>query len=119
MRNHWDSLGDGRGRGDLCQKRRDSLAAAIDRYLPAGVSYDPPQGGLFLWLRLPEGMRADELLPLACEEGVSFAPGSHFFLDGRGGEGWMRLNFVSQPVEEIEEGMKRMAKALRRMEGGK
>ncbi len=91
--------------------------AGSHRAVPAGgVAYDPPQGGLFLWLRLPDGMRADELLPLACEEGVSFAPGSHFFLDGRGGGEWMRLNFVSQPVEEIEEGMKRLGKAIRRME---
>ncbi len=103
----------------LFRRRRDAMLAAIERYLPGDVAYDPPQGGLFLWLRLPEGMRADELLPLACAEGVSFAPGSHFFLDGRGGGEWMRLNFVSQPVEEIEAGMKRLGKAIQQMERGK
>ena len=103
----------------LFRKRRDAMVAAVERYLPAGVAYDPPQGGMFLWLRLPEAMSADELLPLAVEEGISFAPGSHFYLDGAGGKEWMRLNFVSQPVEEIEEGMKRMAKAIRRLEAQK
>ena len=99
----------------LFRKRRDAMVSAIDRYLPAGTAYDPPQGGLFLWLRLPEAMSADELLPLACEEGVSFAPGSHFFAGGSSGREWMRLNFVSQPAEEIEVGIKRLGKAIRRM----
>jgi GntR family transcriptional regulator/MocR family aminotransferase len=103
----------------LFRKRREAMAAAIERYLPDGTAYDPPQGGLFLWMKLPDGLSADELLPPACEEGVSFGPGSHFFIDGNGGREWMRLNFVSQPVEEIEEGMKRLAKAIQRMERGK
>jgi GntR family transcriptional regulator / MocR family aminotransferase len=100
-------------------KRRDAMLEAIDRYLPAGVSFDPPQGGLFLWLRLPENLSSDELLPLACEEGVAFAPGNNFFPEGSGGQDWMRLNFVSQPVEEIEEGMKRLGKAILRMEASR
>ena len=102
----------------LSRKRRDAMATAIDHYLPAGVSYNPPQGGLFLWLRLPEGCSEDELLPLACEEGVSFGPGSQFFTDGTGNKGWMRLNFVSQPVEEIEAGVMRLGKAIKRLKGG-
>jgi GntR family transcriptional regulator / MocR family aminotransferase len=101
----------------IFRKRRDAMVAAVERYLPEGVAYEPPQGGLFLWLGLPKGMSADELLPLATEEGVSFAPGSHFYLDGVSGKEWMRLNFVSQPVEEIEEGMKRLAKAIKKMRG--
>ena len=99
----------------ISRKRRDAMATAIDRYLPEGVSYDLPQGGLFLWLRLPEACSEDELLPLAIEEGVSFAPGSQFFTDGTGAKGWMRLNFVSQPEEEIEAGIKRLGKAIRRL----
>lgn len=99
-------------------KRRDAMLAAIDRYLPAGVSFDPPQGGLFLWLRLPENLSSEELLSLACEEGVAFAPGNSFFPEGSGGQDRMRLNFVAQPVEEIEEGIKRLGKAIKRMRGG-
>src|SRR5512136_3208849 len=83
----------------IFRKRRDAMVTAIIRYLPAGVSFEPPQGGLFLWLRLPEGLSAEALLPLACEEGVAFSPGSTFFPDAAGEQGWMRLNFVASSVE--------------------
>jgi GntR family transcriptional regulator / MocR family aminotransferase len=96
------------------RKRRDAMLLAIERFLPAGVSFDPPQGGLFLWLRLPDNISAEELLPLACEEGMAFAPGNDFFPAGSAGQDWMRLNFVAQPVEAIEEGIKRLGKAIKR-----
>jgi GntR family transcriptional regulator/MocR family aminotransferase len=95
------------------RKRRDAMLTAINRYLPAGVTFDPPQGGLHLWLRLPEGLSSDELLPLACQQGVAFAPGSNFFLEGGGEPGWMRLNFVASSVEEIELGIQRLGKAIK------
>jgi GntR family transcriptional regulator/MocR family aminotransferase len=97
------------------RKRRDAMVTAINRYLPASVSFDPPQGGLHLWLRLPEGMSSDELLPLACREGVAFAPGSNFFLDGNGEQGWMRLNFVAFSADEIEGGIKRLGRAVKKL----
>jgi GntR family transcriptional regulator / MocR family aminotransferase len=99
----------------IFRQRRDAMITAIERYLPAGVSFDPPQGGLFLWLRLPAGLSAQELLPLACAEGVAFAPGDSFFPEGHGGEDWIRLNFVAQPVEEIEAGIMRLGKAIKRV----
>jgi GntR family transcriptional regulator/MocR family aminotransferase len=102
----------------IFRKRREAMLAAIDRYLPAGVSVDPPQGGLFLWLRLPENLASDELLPLACEEGVAFAPGNNFFPEGSGGQDWMRLNFVAPSEEEIEAGIRRLGKAIKRLRGG-
>jgi GntR family transcriptional regulator / MocR family aminotransferase len=103
----------------LFRKRRDAMVEAIDRYLPVDVSFDVPKGGLFLWLRLPDTISADELLPLACEEGVSFAPGDVFFTDASGGKEWMRLNFSAQPVEDIGEGIKRLGIAIRRMEANR
>jgi GntR family transcriptional regulator / MocR family aminotransferase len=99
----------------IFRKRRDAMLAAIQRYLPAGVSVDPPQGGLFLWLCLPKNLSSDELLALACEEGVAYAPGNNFFPEGSAGQGWMRLNFVSQPEQEIDEGIKRLGKAIKRL----
>jgi GntR family transcriptional regulator/MocR family aminotransferase len=96
-------------------KRRDAMLEAVDRYLPAGISFDLPQGGLFLWLRLPENLSSDELLSLACEEGLAFAPGNNFFPEGSEGRSWMRLNFVSQPAEENEEGIMRLGKAIKRL----
>ncbi len=99
----------------IFRKRRDAMLSAIQRYLPAGVHFDPPQGGLFIWLRLPENLSSEELLPLAWEEGVDFAPGSPFFPEGIGSSTWLRLNFVAQAPDEIEEGIKRLGKAIKRL----
>ena len=101
----------------IFRQRRDAMSAAIKRHLPTGVHCDIPQGGLFFWLRLPHKLSSEELLPLACEEGVNFAPGDMFFPEASAGKDWLRLNFVAQPPEEIEEGIKRMAKAVKRLRG--
>jgi DNA-binding transcriptional MocR family regulator len=95
--------------------RRLARDLGINRHLPAGVHVDPPQGGLFAWLRLPDHLSSEKLLPLACEEGVTFAPGSSFFPDGSDGECYMRLNFAAQLPDGIEEGIKRLGKAMRRL----
>jgi GntR family transcriptional regulator/MocR family aminotransferase len=102
----------------LFRKRRDAMVAAIKRYLPADVHFDVPHGGLFLWAQLPGNMSADDLLPLACKEGVNFVPGSRFFQDGIQGKDWMRLNFVVQEPIEIEEGIKRLGSAIEKMQAG-
>ncbi len=99
----------------IYRKRRDALLHAIDRYLPAAVRIDPPMGGLFAWLRLPDEVSAAKLLPVACKEGVAFVPGDKFFPDGADGDHFLRLNFVSQPPEETDEGIKRLAKAIKRL----
>jgi GntR family transcriptional regulator/MocR family aminotransferase len=99
----------------LYHKRRDAMLAAIHRYLPAGVRVNPPQGGLFIWLCLPDDLSSENLLPLACEQGVNFIPGNIFFPDGNGGEHCLRLNFVVHSPEDIEEGIKSLGKAIRRL----
>ena len=106
----------------LYRKRRDAMLLAINRYLPSAVEIQPPQGGLFVWLRLADNLSARQLLPVACEEGVSFAPGSGFCPDGSGDSCCLRLNFAAHPPEVIEEGIKRLGKAItvlhRRLDGG-
>jgi GntR family transcriptional regulator/MocR family aminotransferase len=97
------------------RKRRDAMVKAIHHYLPTKVCFDVPSGGLFIWLRLPDSMSADELLPLACKEGVAFVPGKFFFTDDTDGTDWMRLNFASQSVEDIDEGMRRLGVGMRKM----
>ena len=99
----------------IFRKRRDVMVSAIRRYLPAGVRFDPPKGGLFVWLQLPGGLSSEKLLPLANEAGVDFAPGTPFFPDGNQGRSWLRLNFVAQEPAQIEEGMKRLGKSIRRL----
>jgi GntR family transcriptional regulator/MocR family aminotransferase len=99
------------------RRRRDAIVQAIDRHLPAGAQVIPPQGGLFAWLRLPEGASALRLQPLAAEEGVEYAPGPRFFSHPAEGERFMRLNFATQTPEEIDEGIRRLGRALQRLPG--
>jgi len=101
------------------RRRRDTMVDAIHRYLLSDVSFDQPKGGLFIWLRLSKAISAEELLPVACKEGVSFVPGNYFFVDGVSGKNWMRLNFASQSEEDIGEGIKRLEKTIRKLGGRK
>lgn len=100
------------------RKRRDVMLGAIQRRLPAGVEVAPPLGGLFIWLKLPQALSSEKLYPLACQEGVIFERGSSYFPQPSDGENCMRLNFAANPPEEIEEGVKRLSKAIGRMEDG-
>jgi len=95
-------------------KRRDAMIAALNRYLD-DVEFDVPQGGLFLWVRLPGEITADDLLQAASEEMVDFVPGSRFFPDDNQGNDWMRLNFVVHSPEKIDEGIKRLGTAIERL----
>jgi GntR family transcriptional regulator/MocR family aminotransferase len=95
-----------------CQ-RRDAMVAALKQYMPPGVQWQTPQGGMFLWLRLPEACSANDLFPLAGEEGVIYAPGSIFF-PGEREQPFLRLNFVMNPPEIIQEGIRRLGSAIHR-----
>ncbi len=96
----------------LYRRRRDAMLAALERHMPSECSWLRPKGGLFVWLRLPGGIKASELLPKACEEGVVFAPGGNFHLAPAQGEGFMRLNFASNSEDVIEEGIRRLGRAM-------
>lgn len=94
------------------RKRRDAMMAAIRRWLPASVRVDPPRGGLFAWLRLPDGLSSEDLLVKACREGVAFAPGTEFFVNSEDGLGFARLNFAAVADDTIEEGIMRLGRAM-------
>jgi GntR family transcriptional regulator/MocR family aminotransferase len=95
------------------KKRRDAMLQAIYRHLPGSVEVVPPQGGLFMWVKLPEGVSSEELLPAACKAGIAYTPGTRFCLDTCDGERYIRLNFVIHTPEEIDEGMMRLGNVLR------
>ena len=86
------------------RERRDAMLAALRRTMPASVSWTQPSGGMFLWLTLPAGLVARDLLRTAVAAGVSFVPGTAFHADG-GGVNSMRLNFTSSSLEEIARGV--------------
>jgi 2-aminoadipate transaminase len=92
--------------------KRDVMLAALDREMPKGVTWTRPQGGLFVWVSLPEGLDAESLLEAAVAEGVAYVAGAPFFVDG-GGENTMRLTFAREDAPTIEEGVRRLARAVR------
>jgi 2-aminoadipate transaminase len=91
--------------------QRDVLVEALRFALP-GLEVPSPAGGWFLWLPLPEGITATELLPAAEQRGVSFVGGSQFYPDGQGGERHIRLAFSFLTAEQLAEAAVRLAAAV-------
>ncbi len=102
------------------RRRRDTMLGALQKYFGnqnlAGhwqLMWTKPAGGLFLWASLPANCSARELLTFAEEEGVTFSLGELFSLNGEHGE-FLRLCFIQQEEKQIEEGIRRLAKAVER-----
>ncbi len=94
-------------------ERRDAMLQAMEEHFPSGVTWTRPQGGLFLWVRLPEQIDTTEFMKTALEEKVAYVPGAAFFPDN-GGHNTMRLNFSYCRPEIIREGIQRLARAIMR-----
>jgi 2-aminoadipate transaminase len=94
------------------KERRDVMIEMMEEVFPSGVSWRKPQGGMFLWGVLPEGMDAAELLIRAVEKKVAFVPGAPFHPTG-GGQNTMRLNFSYSNPDTIREGVMRLATTLK------
>ena len=100
----------------MYHERRDVMLSAMEKNFPPGVTWARPQGGLFLWVTLPEHVDTEKLLQVALqEEKVAFVPGVVFYpADDLGGRNCMRLNFSNATPTMIEEGIKRLGKVLMR-----
>ena len=98
----------------LYKSQRDAMLAAMAREMPEGVEWNTPAGGMFLWVRLPEGMNAVELLPKAVERNVAFVPGRAFYA-GQADVRTLRLSFVTSSVAQIDIGIAALAAAIRDM----
>ncbi|MES2976453.1 MAG: PLP-dependent aminotransferase family protein [Pseudomonadota bacterium] len=96
----------------LYKSQRDAMLAAMAREMPEGVEWNKPDGGMFLWARLPEGVDTVKLLPLAVDKGVAFVPGAAFYA-GDGDPRTLRLSFVTASVDQINTGMAALAAAIR------
>ena len=83
-------------------------------HFPAGTTHTVPEGGLFIWATLPEGISALEALNLSIERNVAFVPGTHFYPEG-GHENTLRLNFSMSEIPQIQEGMKRLGELIAEM----
>lgn len=91
--------------------RRDVMLAAIAREWPAEAQVTKPEGGFFVWARLPQGLSATALLAEAEKHGVTFVPGTHFYANGAGDDAF-RLAFSFVPHQQIEEGIARIGAAF-------
>lgn len=92
-------------------RQRQCMVEMIAKYFPSEVSIIEPEGGMFLWASLPEGMSSMELFDVAIEDKVAFVPGRPFYVDGSG-ENTFRLNFSNSDEVRIEEGIKRFGRSI-------
>ena len=95
----------------IYRERRDAMLAALDEYAPPPTSWTRPEGGFFVWLRLPEGLDASELLPRAEQAGVSFIPGTANFTHGDGSR-YLRLTFSFLPPDQLTAGIQRLGRVI-------
>jgi len=93
------------------RRRCEAMLRALERTMPPGTRWSTPDGGLFLWLELPPGLRDDEVFEAAIEHAVAVVPGSGFFV-GPPQHGFLRLNFSNQSEASIEIGMARLGRTL-------
>ena len=96
---------------EIYHRRRDVILDALAEHLPPAASWTHPQGGLFIWVTLPDYIDTTDLLARALAENVAFVPGEAAFADGRG-HASMRLNFSSSTDEDIREGVRRIGKIV-------
>ncbi len=97
----------------LYKQQCEAMLAALDREMAGlGLSWNRPVGGMFLWVQLPQSMKAIPLLDKAVEKGVAFVPGSAFYA-GAANENTLRLSFVTATVDQINTGMAALAAAIR------
>jgi len=95
------------------RERRAVMLDSLDEFMPAEVRWSRPQGGLFLWMTLPEHLSTTAIFPECVAEKVAFVPGQSFYPTG-GGENTMRLNFSYSDPARIVTGIERMARVIRR-----
>lgn len=93
-------------------KRRNLMLKTIEETFPKNVHFTEPEGGLFLWVELPEGCDAKEILTKCLDADVAFVPGGAFFPNGKGGHTF-RLNYSNMPEDRIVEGIKKLAEVLK------
>nr|WP_253874282.1 PLP-dependent aminotransferase family protein [Promicromonospora umidemergens] len=92
---------------ELYRVRRDALVGALGEHLPS-ASWNVPEGGFFVWVRLPDGLDARAMLPRAVTARVAYVPGTAFYFDGSGSD-HMRLSFCFPTSDRIREGVRRLA----------
>ena len=100
----------------MYKAQRDVMLVALEREMEGlDVSWTRPVGGMFLWVRLPKGMNAQDLLPEAVERGMAFVPGAPFFAD-EAEHNTLRLSYVTVSPAQINQGIAALAAAIRALQ---
>jgi 2-aminoadipate transaminase len=99
---------------DVYGRQCKAMQISIQRFFPAEVTYTRPEGGMFLWAKLPQGMAAIDLFDLAVEDKVVFVPGDPFYIRGKR-HSTLRLNFSCSDPDTIKLGIERIGKAIRKL----
>jgi 2-aminoadipate transaminase len=95
---------------ELYRERRDAAVAALAEHLPE-ASWNVPEGGFYVWVKLPDGLDSKDMLPRAVTARVAYVPGTAFFYDGTGAS-HMRLSYCFPTPERIREGVRRLASVV-------
>jgi 2-aminoadipate transaminase len=97
----------------LYRERRDVMLQALTKFFPPEVKWTRPQGGLFLWVTLPQTLDSHKILEAAVAQKVAFVPGNSFYANPVGPvDHHMRLNFSNATPEQVQEGIRRLALAV-------
>ena len=98
---------------DSYRIKRDTMLEGFKKYMPEGVTWTEPEGGLFLFLYLPKHMDSEKIFQQAIDQKVAYVIGSVFHCDGSG-KNTMRLNFSFPSLEQNKEGVKRLAEVIKK-----
>lgn len=101
---------------EVYRHRRDVMLTSMDEFLPEGVDFNRPDGGLFTWAVMPEGVSSRDVLTKAIENNVAFVPGDAFYPNG-GHENTMRLNFSNMSPQRITKGIEILGKVMESFAG--
>ena len=96
----------------LYKTRRDLMCQTMKEEFPKEITFTYPEGGLFTWVTLPEGMDAKAIMPKVLAKDVAYVPGGPFYPNG-GHANHFRLNYSNMPEDRIVEGIKRLAAVLK------
>ena len=94
--------------------QKNKMIESIEKYFPEDVKFTRPEGGMFLWVTMPEHLSSRDLLDIVLPQKLAFVPGDPFFVDGTGFN-TMRLNYTNSPEEKIEKGVKILADSIKKM----
>src|SRR5262249_40810197 len=95
------------------KERREAMMGALERHFPEEASWNRPDGGMALWVKLPDGLDTDQLLVQSCEKGVLFSPASHFYA-GAPRQNMLRLSFTTTAPEGIDAGIRTLGSIIKR-----